>query len=472
MKKLIRSFFKGVEFFKEDILLLLPFSLGIILTGNEKIIYIWFALIMAKEGYKVFKGKTSLEEMLFTLTLYSYIVAGNYTPMVFTGFLLIYYLYKIFKGHRHVSFSKKEKWIILAVAIYMVFGVLYNKVPLINVLLYLMYNFTFIAMAFIVVKCKPYEHGRTLTKVMNTMVIAQMLHLIIYIPLRMDVIILHRIGDWAIGTLGTSQGPMLFNLFIFSFIRFFVMYKESRSKNLIVWMGLMFIFSLLTVSTALTMLFIGTLILYGIIFSPRRLKVVVLTSVIAFAAIFYIASPSWIRYQVNSTLFDPAFRRDNIKKLAYYEDTFITAPKKYHSFALFGGGIGSYSSRAALTSSGYYASWYNKLNLPIYNGKYMRKYVKPRLYLRYGLSVVDQPTSQYIAIMGELGYIGIFVVLALILTNFVRSDNNKLTILYFSIILIIDNWVEYPKISVLFFVTYYLIESYCLNKESKTKRLD
>ncbi|SFA80845.1 hypothetical protein [Clostridium frigidicarnis] len=460
MKEAMRKFFSGVEFIKSDLLMFLPFSLLIVITGKENLIYPWFILMLIKEGYMIVKRGKVFEESLLSLTLYTYILADNYSSMVMTLILTVYILSQIIRGKRKINLSNKTKYIIMGIFIYIVVNIILNRVPMANILLYIFYNATFVCIMFIILAYKPYEYGDTLEKVMNTMIMAQILHLIIYIPLNIDVIIIHRIGDWAIGTLGTSQGPMLFNLFIFSFIRFFMRFKENKKKNLLGWMAIVFIFGILTVSTALTMLFVVSMGIYSVLFTSNKLRIIIVSTLIGLSAVFYVTSPSWIQYQIKSTLFDSEFRNDEIKKFAYYEDTFLTVPKKDASFALKGAGLGCYSSRAALTSSGYYANWYNKLKLPIYNGQYMRKYIKPRLYSRYGLSVVDQPTSQYISIMGEFGYIGFIMFIALLVIFFIKSPNNRLTIIYLAMILTIDNWFEYPKLSILFFFTYYLIENY------------
>lgn len=456
----MRKFFSGIEFVNSDLLMFLPFSLLIVITGKESLIYPWFILMLIKEGYMIGRRGKKFEESLFSLTLYTYILADNYSSMAMTLILTVYILIQIVRGKRKININNKTKYIIIGIFVYIIANIILNRVSIANVLLYAFYNATFVCMMFIILCYKPYEYGNTLDKVMNTIIIAQILHLIVYIPLNIDVIIIHRIGDWAIGTLGTSQGPMLFNLFIFSFIRFFIKFKESKKKNLLGWMAIVFIFGMLTVSTALTMLFVISMGIYSVLFTSKRLRIVIVSTLIGLSTVFYVTSPSWIQYQIKSTLFDSAFRKDNIKKFAYYEDTFLTAPKRNISFALKGAGMGCYSSRAALTSSGYYANWYNKLNLPIYNGQYMRKYIKPRLYSRYGLSVVDQPTSQYISIMGEFGYIGFIIFISLLIMFFVKSPNNRLTIIYLAMILTIDNWFEYPKFSVMFFFTYYLVENF------------
>lgn len=460
MKEAMRKFFSGIEFINSDLLMFLPFSLLIVITGKGSLIYPWFILMLIKEGYMIGRRGKKFEESLFSLTLYTYILADNYSSMAMTLILTVYILIQIVRGKRKINISNKTKYIIIGIFVYIIANIILNRVSIANVLLYVFYNATFVCMMFIILCYKPYEYGNTLDKVMNTIIIAQILHLIVYIPLNIDVIIIHRIGDWAIGTLGTSQGPMLFNLFIFSFIRFFIKFKESKKKNLLGWMAIVFIFGMLTVSTALTMLFVISMGIYSVLFTSKRLRIVIVSTLIGLSTVFYVTSPSWIQYQIKSTLFDSAFRKDNIKKFAYYEDTFLTAPKRNILFALKGAGMGCYSSRAALTSSGYYANWYNKLNLPIYNGQYMRKYIKPRLYSRYGLSVVDQPTSQYISIMGEFGYIGFIIFISLLIMFFVKSPNNRLTIIYLAMILTIDNWFEYPKFSVMFFFTYYLVENF------------
>jgi hypothetical protein len=462
--------FKDISIEWMDFYILMPFLLLTAITLKYKIIFIAFAIIIAKNVFKLTKKELTIEQVLVSSSLYSLIINDN---MIIIGLVALTAGYYLFKGIKNKAFlPNKSNRIIYIVTgiflIYMIINIFYNKVPIQNVILYFMFALVFLAMLYIF-KFKLMENIEYFDSIFNTIILVQAVYTVLFIPLNLALVKANLIGDWSVGTLGVSQGPILFNLCIFGFIKFFSKFRYSGEKNLIFWMILCFLGAASTVTVSMTLLFIGVFFVYIVFFvSKPKLKIGFIILTVALGGTFWAISDSWVKDQIREVAFNPQFRNARIKKLATYEQTFSIIPRNDMSFALLGEGLGNYSSRGALTASGYYTSWYNKDRFPVDTSNYARKYVKPRLYTRFGLSVLDLPTAQYISFMGELGYIGFGLISLLFLIWLIRSKgDNRLLLLYMFAIIALDNYLEYPKIALGFWIIYIIIDNY--NKTYKTQ---
>ncbi|SHE37418.1 hypothetical protein [Clostridium fallax] len=456
-----------MKFNKWDLLIMIPFLFPLTLMENYKFFYIPFFIILLKNIYLCYKKSISIEELLIVMAIYSILISDNFIIIGFVGLLGIYYFIQIILKKRKLDFKDKTfTRMIIILGIYLVFNIIVNRVPLPNVILFFMYNIVFMAIP-VMFKFLDVDCYKTIDKTINTALISQMIAVVLVVILNFGVVLSNLFGDWSIGTLGVSQGVQLFNLFIFGSIKFFAYFNKTKEKKYLGGFIICVLFSLSTVTLANTMLFFLALGIYVILFiSSPKFKILFLGIIVALVGTFWFTSHPWVREQMKDTLFNSEFRNERIKKLKTYEDTYIKLPQKDLKAAAIGVGAGYYSSRSALTVSGYYTTWYNKDRFPTYVNKYARKYIRPRIYQRMGLSIVDQPTSQYISIMGEFGYIGVILfAVALILLLFKSNRYNGLTLIYFAITLSLDNYMEYPKIALMFWITYFLIEQTgCFNE--------
>jgi hypothetical protein len=466
MKKLTTKLYKNASIEWMDLLILLPFLPVIAFTLKYKIIFIPFAIILGKNLVKFFKKQCSLEKVFISAALYGLILSDNMVIIALVGLFALFYFVKGIKEKTfHFKKANLKIYCITAIFIvYVIINIVVNKVPLPNVILYFMFSFAFIVMIYIF-SFKLISEEAYFDNIFNTIILAQAIYTIIFIPFNLAFVKANLIGDWSVGTLGISQGPILFNLFVFGFIKFFAKFRYTGEKKLVLWMLLCFFGAISTVTVSMTILFIGVFFVYIVLFvSKPKLKIGFIIMTLILAVSFWTTSDSWIKDDLTKIVMNKEARNNRVKKLATYDSTFLIIPKTDKVYALIGEGIGNYSSRGALTASGYYTSWYNKDRFPVYTSNYSRKYIKPRNYSRFGLSVIQLPTSEYISFMGEFGYIGFVAIMLMFLVWFIKSKgDNKLLLAYILTIMALDNYLEYPKIAVAFWAVYIVINSYHKN---------
>lgn len=444
---------------KLDFIIMLPMVAAVAITFNYNLLYLSFVTIILKEIAGIVRKNKGIEDTLVKLLIYSAIMPDNFIILIFSGLWLLYYVVKAVKKRKLDYLNKRNISITIFIAIYFIVNILVNRVPVQNILLYFLYNFTFICVVLVMVFFKPdlRKEGNTS---FNTILVSEMAFILVFIPFNFQVILNNLFGDWAVGTFGNSGGVQLFNLFIFGAIKFLGEFMRDKKLRSLLNSGICIVFSLTTVSVATTMLFFSALGLYVLLFvSSPKIKIALIAGMFVLGGAFYFTSHPWVRHEVISVVVDPEFRNTRVKKLKTYEDTFLRLPKKNVLAGIIGTGAANYSSRAALTASGYYATWYNKDRFPTEVAPFARKFIRPRIYERAGLSVVEQPTSQFISIMGEYGYIGVLFAMGILARLFYKCEReNKLTILYFTFILFLDNYLEFPKTFLFFALCYLLLE--------------
>ncbi|WP_029452147.1 hypothetical protein [Clostridium algidicarnis] len=464
MKNKIKQIIKILNVHNKEVIIFLPFLLIIVVTNMLNIMYIPFIIIIALKLLAVYYKKTSLDKALLSIAIYSIIVPDNFTVIGASGLLLLYCIYKSIKvkGCFKLDNFKKDIKIIIPVAIFLILNIIINVVPIMNVVFFGVYYFVFVVMI-IIYRYFNIDFYKEVDKTFNSIILIQFIYLILFIPIRFQYILTQLIGDWSIGTLGISEGPTLFNLFIFGFMKYFGYFEKHKNKRYyLVFAALCFLGAMSTVSVSLTLVFFVSFGLYILIHirSPK-FKASLIVFGILMMGLFWFTSNPWIRNEIIKTATDSQFRKERITKLKYYEDTFLTIPKDDAKFMILGNGMGYYSSRAALTTSGYYVSWYN-YNKPYFKptvSDYTNEYIKPSIYSAYGISLTEHPGSQYISIMGEFGLIGILLFLIFFWKLFKNGGNiNKLMIGYFLAILLLDNWIEFPRVAIAFVCMYYLIK--------------
>jgi hypothetical protein len=453
MKAIFNKVIKLLNIRKEELFIFLPFLPVIAFKDLYKLAYIPFLIILFLRAYRIYKKRDTVTETVLGLALYTVILPDNYTVIFVSGILFLVFIYEIIKNKRYRDLKKLSAFNIFMIAfcsIFLLLNIVLNKVSIISIFLFGVYNFTFIAML-IIYSFSEFDYKKEIDRTFNTIIVLQLIYIVIFIPLRFNRIIVDLIGDWSVGTLGVSEGPILFNIFIFGFMKYLHQFIETKDKYFIALLALSFLGAVSTVSVSLTLIFIMSLVVYVFIFIKGfKYKGLLLGSAIILFAVFWGVSHPWIREQVKLTVTDSEFRKERVKKIKHYDDTFVMLPSQDIKFLLIGNGMGHYSSRAALTASGYYVSWYST-GRELIISKYTKKYIKPQIFSQSGISLTETPTSQYISVMGEFGLIGLGLFL-LIFGGLILKQKGiiRLTIIYFLCIFIVDNWTEYPKVVLVF----------------------
>lgn len=455
-----------------DILIYLPFLVILSVVPKFAIIYIPFLIILIKDTICIIKGKEKTEGIILKNLVYTIMLPDNFVVIFFSGIALLYFIIKLLRKKIRLNIEKDKVIIITTLVGLLLINVILNKVHLLSFLLYLFYIFVFLVSPIVLFSCKE-ESIKYVDKALNTAIIIQCVPIIGTVILHLGYVLSNLFGDWSIGTMGISQGVQLFSLFIFVSIKFLCQYFISKDKKHLGFFVICFLFAITTSTLVHTVLFLVAVTVYAVIYkSNKKTKIGLVALILFFGCVFWFGSGSFVREQFTRIAFDSAYRNERIKKAEVYEDTFINLPKKDLKAGIVGIGVGNYSSRAALTASGYYTTWYNSNRFPIYVDKYAKKYIRPRLYKNIGLSILETPTSQYISVMGEFGYLGIIVFISIAVYAFIKSKNvNKLLLAYFLMTLFFDNYLEYPKISLLFICCYFIISNTSFLKRTNDEGL-
>ena len=168
---------------------------------------------------------------------------------------------------------------------------------------------------------------------------------------------------------------------------------------------------------------------------------------IAFA-VFVAVSPAWISTEVYK-MTDAAYAQSRFEKSIYYERTFVDIPSEEGMLSfIFGTGLGTYSSRAALTCAGGYIGFYDSL-FEAHSSPERNRYLSDQ---DRSKGLASMPDSSIISMQGELGLIGLLAVNGMMLALFIRSKDPcyRIAVLFFWGLLFVDNALEYAKFYAMF----------------------
>jgi hypothetical protein len=417
-------------------------------------------MLIAIKIKEIISGDLKLIEASISISICAIILPDNYTVLIAVCILFLIFIIKHIREKEYIELIKQIKRyniLIAIVFIYLLMNVLLNKVPIQNIFLHLLYWLVFIILL-IVYTSKYSVLAEEVGKSINFIIAIQMIYILVFVIFRFSFIKNQLIGDWSVGTLGTSEGPVLFIIYILAFIKYLAQFQKEKDVYFAVFAGLCFIAAISTVSISLTVLFVISFIIYTLLFAKNiKSKIAMLIVAILMISVFWTFSDPWIKYDLYNTVSDYQYRNKYFKKMQNYQDTFINIPKQDLKFLLVGNGIGNYSSRAALTASGYYVGWFNNEKL-VNISYYTKKYINPKIYSVYGVSLRDSPASQYISLMGENGAI-VFVLMLFYFCRLLRKNKNanRLTIIFMMSIFFMDNYLEYYKIVLMVFSCYFYI---------------
>lgn len=200
-------------------------------------------------------------------------------------------------------------------------------------------------------------------------------------------------------------------------------------------------------------------------------KLIFIFCILIIIYLIFKLNDDWVRNDILD-LRDPEYLRNRLKKIDMYITTFVDIPRKNWKFAIFGTGMGRYTSRAAMTLTGAYAEWYNNLGLPIINNEYVVKFVVPWLEKApYNGGIAAAPFAEYITVFGELGIGGLFIFIYLLWKIWKNGNRGqKLLTLFWILICLYNNYFEVGVYTAIFTFTYVIIG--ILDKNDGKRRIE
>lgn len=351
---------------------------------------------------------------------------------------------------------KKIVFWITIVSIYCMLNICINQVHFNNILFSVIYTLPFFMMGY------EMEYLISDKKVvdeivfsMKNWIIIEGMSVILFALTHISTVRSYGDMDWVTGTLGSYQCNVLMTICSFSLLVFWTEYNDKKKS--VMWIIISGILAISTGAVGYTLVF-ACVILMVILLSfqikiPQKLLMVVILTLGAVAFIQIV--PKWMSNEI-VLLSDKNYLYNRVTKIRYYENTFIELPKNEGFYeAVFGTGLGEYSSRAAETCAGGYIPLYDKI-APPFESTIRKKYISSWNFGGDGLTSTAQ--ASVISIQGELGVIGL-ITLFIFLFKKMRSSTDvrgKIVVLYFIGLLFLDNTLEFAKYGLVFWMAYYL----------------
>lgn len=428
------------------------------LKWNIYVIYILFMLI----GIKIIlKKNVLLSDKLLILCIYSVILPDNYS----TEFLFIlYFVLIVINSNLRIKQTKYNIVLFGLISLSAVSSV-FNFVPVPNIIFSIMSFAPFIIFLCLIgnsYKKPNINISEHIDKVFFIELISVPINFICYYGIRGD--------DWSTGTFGTGGGEQaqLFIIAAFFAIYYFysfINYGRKRKNLLKSILSIIILFS--TNSWTLLFVFvIGMGLSYLININAQKvilfLTIILFTPCIIFFAIKIM--PDSVVVPITNIINDREYFDYRFHKAVVYGETFFEIPLNDFKFALIGNGVGNYNSRAALICTGEYVDFYNKLFEPSIS-EYTKEYIFDYVKLAHDFggsdygSVIARPYSSIMALMGECGYLGlfIFIILLKILLDQKSIAIKKLIVIWLAFCMV-ENYFEYSKILLMLYICVITIE--------------
>ena len=377
------------------------------------------------------------------LLIVSIIMPDNYC-------ILIAICYSAIKsGHDRLELRSLLSFVLIA--IYCAFNVILRRVPINNVIVSCIYVIPFFLIygsCCLLVK-KSSACGKYILLGLKRMVLIELISVLLYAITHISIVSGYGDMDWVTGTMGAYQANTLMCVCSFTLLIFLEAIKRGE-KGCVFWCvgaGLLMVSTSSVSYLAVFALAFTTMALtsWNIHF-PERAAIAVLA--IAAALAFVSVSPAWISNEVvKMTNFGYAQAR--LDKVKTYKRTFIDLPSNEgSSYFFFGTGLGTYSSRSAMTCAGGYIDFYDKYYRP-YNSFYRLKYLSDQDREKGLASMAD---STIVSVQGELGFIGLIAIAIFAVSMFSKSKDPfyRMAVLFFVGLFFVDNTLEYAKFYSLF----------------------
>lgn len=274
---------------------------------------------------------------------------------------------------------------------------------------------------------------------------------------------------------GDVSFGMLYNAFVLADKQLLSMFflfslKNYFSKKFFLFGIFMLFFSFMFIGANTTALvFILSVLVYIIIssFNLKNLKdflkkimVTFLLLIVFFISTYYLFNSQY-KY-INSSIDKAIENVDSIGKVKAFK-TIVEIFEKEPAYLMFGLGSGYYSSRISYILSGEYLWQGEHPLLGIQNNKRFDTYLRPlwnddirfNIYLN---STMYQPFSGVLTIISEYGLIvfSVFIVLLFNTYKKIKMPIGKVFVIFISGMLILDNFIEYPRllVPVLIYILY------------------
>lgn len=386
---------------------------------------------------------------ILKIFIYSIIIPNNYIIIAITFFFILFNLKRI-----------KNGLLILFLCLFLFFNIIINNVRFLNLFFGLFYLLPVILLFiyFDIYKDDILIQKREIIKILKEIIVIEVFSNLIFFLFHFRLIIIENANDWFVGTFGFHQGNIFLFFMLFSFLMLLEEFEKTKKLNDLIFCIICLILALLTNSISLILLFFFSYFIVTILKSKFRKKIQSFIVIIVSIIIFLFVTPTWVKdFIVKLTNYNYFVK--TVAKIQVYEDTFINISKNDLKFFVFGNGIGQYSSRAALTCTGEYITYYNKLFSPSVSS-YTQNYILGR-YIRYniveGQGTLYSPFSTIITIQGEYGILGSIVFLIFLLKMWKKSSKNSRNfILFFFFSCFIENYLEFSKIMFMVFLIYFL----------------
>lgn len=284
------------------------------------------------------------------------------------------------------------------------------------------------------------------------------------------------VSDISAGDLlsGTSIGFSSLMAVTMSLICLFFMdlYLLTKNKIYLLYGTMCFLMMVLTGYMAgITLFFTSTLVFFFfslifdfVKFKINKIKLGIVFSV--FISVIVIAIQMQSNFIYTTNVLVRIFSASPPLKIQSFIVTFSDFIKENPGAIISGIGGGNYCSRAAFITGGQYLQPSNPWYIPITPSKYYIRYMYPLFEKRLKFktignvssqSMINTPFSQYQTIFAEGGVLSLIVLIILIILCFkIYFLNNRklyaIAILYTFSLLIIDNWLEFPNYSILFWI--------------------
>ena len=364
---------------------------------------------------------------------------------------------------RYLHISKFAPLLIFALA-FLLFNSIYNSVPIQNIVMWAIYflPFPMIFCSLFLLSKYGMDLRPTILLLCKRLILVEAASVIVFALTHLDLVVTYEDMDWVVGTLGEYQANTLMCLSSFALLVFSSTVRAGNKEN-IFWCVIALLLMVSTSSVSYILVFCAAAVLVALFSSSikNREKLVIFGVLITGASLFVLISPSWISHDILSML-KPEYAAARFKKLDYYKDTFIELPRDFGiDAALFGTGVGTYSSRAALTCAGGYIGIYDDFIEPV-SSPARKKYFSDEERWRGLASMAD---SSIISVQGEFGYIGTLMLISFFLLLLRKSNDScyRICLLFFIGLLFVDNALEYAK----FFSAFSLTRLYLLKPSAK-----
>lgn len=445
------------NFEREIILLYALMGILYIALDMKLLMYIAYGINVIYLIYNYLKHKkANLTTVFLAALIYSCILPDNYTIIALSCSMMIYYIY--------ISIRKKrifnDNLLILIGIVALNFVITDTNFQ--NLLFFIIFDFTFILYYFVFKNRVQLDIDKDYIDVcVNNIIVIQVIATIAIVLFRFRTVVADLGGDWSVGTFGAQQGNILMLVLAFTALRYLRDYRLKREKYKLVLIILSAIVSMSTGTITNNIMLIFSIFIYvlTIVFKNFKESLKYLGFIAVIVVTFFLVMPEWVKTDLYN-LTNPDYLIVRVRKLQTYRQTFAEIPSKDIRFLLVGNGAGYYSSRAALTTTGYYIKGYNK----VFNSS-MSYYTRTKILSvivdpYFDGSILSAPFSTVISIMGEFGIIGIIVFFYFFYYLFKKTkEESRIILLFFLLLCFNENWIEFGKIALFFWMSLYFAQS-------------